>query len=208
MSRFSILLPHKKEANNDKALAIALSCIADNTRNQYELIIDSTTPADPYVVLNDMARRASGEYLFFSNSDLFMAKGWDIDLLEKASPDTIVNITLVEPGAIGVSDQNIWLSFGMTPDTFNRPAFEAWAEDQRILPPGDGFEYYSLINRQVFLDRGGFDLSRGPFPEPLDTYFRERWLNDGLKMCRAFSFGAHLQNWSNPEEQQKPVRYQ
>lgn len=209
MVALSILIPHKHTPENDKALAIALACLAANTRADFELMIDAETPADPYVVLNSMAARARGEYLFFSNSDIFVGPGWDEDLLRRAAQDTIVNATLVEPGAIGVFVDNMTRDFGMTPDTFRRAEFEEWAArlDLSDYPSGEGFVYYALINRTQFLGRGGFDTSRGSFPEPLDSYFWKDWKKSGLRIERAYSLVYHLQNYSNEAEQAKAVRH-
>lgn len=206
MPNLSILIPHKHDPVNDKALAIALSCIAANTRHDYELMIDTTTPGDPYVILNDMARRASSDWLFFGNSDLFPAPGWDVPLLAAAQRGTIVNATLVECGAIGVHNQNIHRNFGMTPDTFDRAGFEAWAATNPELPLGDGFVFYALLNRLDFLEEGGFDTANGAFPDPLDSMFWARWQASGKRIIRANALLYHLQNYSNPLEQEKAVR--
>lgn len=205
---FSILIPHKKDSENDKALAIALACIATNTRADYELLVDSETPADPYVVINRLAAKARGEYIFLSNSDIFVSPGWNVDLLNKAAPDTIVNATLVEPGAIGVFDGNFTRDFGMRPETFNRAAFEAWAaQPDGEYPSGNGFVFYALLHRDTFLARGGFDTTRGSFPEPLDSYYWRDWRKEGKQILRASSLVYHLQNFSNESEQQKEIRH-
>lgn len=207
MTAISLLIPHKRDPENDKALAIALAMYAANTTVDVELIVDTTTPADPYVLLNDMARRAKSEWLFFGNSDLFPAKGWDAELLALAEPQTIVNATLVEPGAIGVHIQNITRSFGMRPDTFDRAGFEAWAATSPELPAGDGYYFYALMHRQTFLDFGGWDTSLGAFPEPLDIAYFEKWAAAGRRFVRSKALFAHLQNFSNPAEQSKAVRH-
>jgi hypothetical protein len=207
MPVLSIIIPHKHEPRNDKALQIALSCIVANTRNDYELILDTTTPGDPYVLFNDMAKRATGEWVLFGNSDLFLAPNWDVELLKQADRDTMVSVTLVEPGAIGVHIENIHRNFGMTPETFQREAFEAFATSDPELPAGDGFYFYALRHRQTFLDRGGFDTSLGKFPIPVDIAYHERWLKDGKRIVRGRGMAYHLQNYSNPVEQEKAVRH-
>lgn len=208
MTDLSILIPHKHEPENDKALSIALSCLAMNTRSAYEILVDSTTPADPYIVLNEMARRARGDYLFFSNSDIFVAPDWDSPLLSKAAPDTMVTATLVEPGAIGVFPGNFQRNFGMTPDTFRRTDFEAWSmSPDGDFPDGQGFYYYALIHREMFLLQGGFDTSYGVFPAPLDIYFWNTWLAAGFQIVRGHGLVYHLQNYSNKSEQTKAVRH-
>ena len=208
MTQISVLIPHKRDPENDKALDIALSMYVRNTSVDIELCVDTTTPADPYVVLNSMAERARSEWLFFGNSDLFPSKGWDAALLALAEPHTIVNATLVEPGAIGVHEGNIHRNFGMTPERFDRAGFEAFAAANPELPANDGFTFYALLNRQAFLDFGGFDLSRGHFPTtPLDLIFWGQWREEGRTIVRANALFFHLQNWSNVLEQQKEVRH-
>lgn len=206
MPALSIIIPHKHQPANDKALSIALSCIVDNTRSDYELLIDTTTPGDPYVLMNDMAKRASGEWVVFGNSDLFVAPDWDTDLLQRADRDTMVSLTLVEPGAIGVHEENIHRDFGMTPQTFQREAFEAYAATSPELPAGNGFYFYALRHRLTFLERGGFDTSLGLFPTPVDIAYHEAWLRDGKQIVRGAGLAYHLQNYSNPVEQAKAVR--
>lgn len=207
MPKLSIVIPHKHEPENDKALAQALVCIVQNTRSDYELLVDTTTPADPYVVLNSLVARASGEYIFFSNSDIFVAPGWDTPMLAAAAPDTIVNATLVEPGAIGVHQGNIHRDFGMTPETFKRREFEAFCATNPQPPNNAGFYYYAVIHRQAFLDFGSFDTTRGEFPTPLDIFFWTDWEKAGKKIIRGLGLIYHLQRYSLKEEQDKPVRY-
>lgn len=209
MPAFSILIPHKWSLENNKALSIALQCIAENTKGDYELMIDATTPADPYVVLNDMAERAAGEYICFLNSDTFVAPYWDHDLMRLARHDTIVNLTLVEPGAIGVFEGNFTRQFGMRPETFDRAAFEAFAENpDGEYPSGSGFVFYGLLPRERFLARGGFDTSNGGYPLDLDRKFWLAWEADGLPIVRSKSLIYHLQRWSSEVEQKKNVRYE
>jgi hypothetical protein len=207
MPKLSVVIPHKKDPENDKALAQALACIAANTRADYELLVDTTTPADPYVVVNNLARRALGEYLFLSNSDIFVSPGWDVPMLAEADPNTLLNVTLVEPGAIGVHHGNIKADFGMTPETFRRWDFEAWCATRPELPENEGFYFYALIHRETFLQRGCFDTTRGSFPTPLDIMFWEDWKADGLKIKRGKGLVYHLQSYSLKSEQEKPVRH-
>lgn len=208
MADISILIPHKHEPENDKALKIALECIIDNTDHDYEVLIDTTTPGEPYTLINRMAMQASSEWLVFSNSDVFFAPHWDTPMLEAAQPDTIVTGVLVEAGAIGVAQQNIRLNFGMTPDRFFRKGFEAWCAEYRGPIDGDGWYFPCLINRNRFLEMGGFDTTKGAFPfVPLDIIFWEKWRAAGKQVQRVRSFAFHLQNYSNQNEQLKAVRH-
>ncbi len=207
MTSIAILIAHKHDPENDKALAIALDCIVRNTRNDYELLVDTDTPGCPYRLLNRMVDQTSAEYVVFSNSDIFFAPGWDVPMINAAAPDVIITGVVVEPGAIGVNVLNHEHNFGMTPDTFDRATFEQWVVDGSEIPDGDGWYFPSLHNRQEFLALGGFDLSRGTFPEPLDTYYWQRWREGGRRVQRVKSFSYHLQQYSFKEEQDKAVRH-
>lgn len=207
MSQISILLPHKHDPENDKALMIAIASIIANTRCDYELLVDTTTPAEVYTVVNQLAQSANSEWLFFTNSDIFVAPHWDEVLLHYARPDLMVKPTLVEPGAIGVHHANIWANFGMTPETFRQSEFEAFCATNPPIPSLEGFYYYALINREEFLKRGAFDLTRGAFPTPLDIFFDDAWKKEGNSILQVPAYVYHLQNYSNPAEQVKAVRH-
>lgn len=207
MSEISIIIPHKHTPANDKALYIAVASIIANTKCDYELLIDTTTPADVYKVVNKLAIFAHSEWLFFSNSDVFFAPRWDTVLLQHAKRGVMVKPTVIEPGAIGVFEQNIHANFGMTPETFRQADFEAFCATNPPVPGPDGFYYYGLISRQEFIEHGAFDTERGEFPTPLDIFFDDTWKADGMKILHAPAYIYHLQNWSNPIEQEKAVRY-
>lgn len=208
MAEISILIPHKHDRENDKALKIALECIIDNTDHDYEILIDATTPGEPYTLINRMAQQASAPWLVFSNSDVFFGPHWDTPMLQAADNDMIVTGILVEAGAIGVADQNIRANFGMTPDFFHRQAFEQFCAVANYPLIGDGWYFPCLINRARFLDMGGFDTTKGAFPfVPLDILFWEKWRAAGNRVRRVQSYAYHLQNYSNPAEQTKAVRH-
>jgi len=208
MADISILIAHKHEKANDQAFVVALKTIVENTVSDYELLVDTTTPANVYAIYNRLAAVATAEYIVFSNSDVFLAPGWDAPMLEAAAPDTIVTGVIVECGAIGVAIDNVHRNFGMRPDTFRRAEFEAWVQAGVHIPPTDGWYFPSLHPRQAFLDRGGFDLTKGVFPvDPLDIIYWDTWRKSGRKVRRVPSFCYHLQFYSNKAEQKKGIRY-
>lgn len=208
MPSLTVCIPHKHTRHNDAALLVALSCIVDNTRCDYELLIDTTTPTGVYGVYNRMARQAASEWVVFTNSDVFFAPGWDTPMLEAAGKYKIITGVLVECGAIGVSDRNIMANFGRTPQTFERSAFEEMAAgiifDKRT-PPGEGWFMPCLMHRDTFLAMGAFDTRQGDFPTPLDGLFWEKWKASGLTVQRVRSYAYHLQNFSD-EERTKEAR--
>ena len=203
----SILLPHLRTPENNKALAVALDCLATNTGIDYELIIEGVEERrDIYPVVNRMVKDARCEWIVKTNSDVFFAPGWLEPMWEAREQNTIVAGVLVEPGAIGVSVQNIHLDFGMRPETFRRADFERFARETRLFPDGRGWIWPSLHNRQTFLDICGYDSTHIQWPEPVDLDYWQRWEAAGKQFKRVRSYAYHLQNFSNDDEQKKPVR--
>lgn len=205
----SILLPHLRTPENNKALAVALDCLATNTGLDYELIIEGVEERrDIYAVLNKMAANARCDWIIPFNSDVFVAPGWLEPIWANREPDTITSPVMVECGAIGVNILNVHRNFGYTPETFRRVDFERWVSGGGEMPAGERAWFFpSLLNRETFLRQGGFDTSQGEFPYHLDMIFWNKWEADGLKFKRVRSFVYHLQQYSFEEEQQKPVRH-
>lgn len=199
----SFLLPHLRNADNDAALRICLDCIVANTSLNYELLLESVAERrDIYAVVNDMAKRANSDWLVFMNTDVFVSGGWIKPLWEARDHNTIVSPVMVECGAIPVSDRNLEMDFGRTPQAFRRTEFEEWVRqgagwrDEWI--PGERAWYFpSLINRNMFNWMGGFDTSQGAFPDPLDKWFWDKWQRDGKRIERVRSFVYHLQAFSD-----------
>lgn len=199
----SVLLPHLRNTSNDAAVRIAIDTLAAHTDLDYELMVEAVAERrDIYAVINRMARRALGEYIIPWNSDVFASPNWLAPLWTLRDPQAIVSPTMVECGAIPVNDRNLRMDFGRTPQTFRRAEFEAWVQagggwrdDWR---DGDAAWYFpSLINRRAFLDIGGFDTSKGGFPDPLDMDLWERWEKHGGTFQRVQSWVYHLQVWSD-----------
>jgi len=196
----SILIAHKHETTNDAALLVALQTIVENTGPDYELLIDTTTPAKVYATYNKLAAQATSPYLVFSNTDVFMAPGWAEALLEKAATMAIVTGVVVECGAIPVAAANVERNFGMTPQTFRRQEFEEWVEKEQPFPGGRGWYFPCLLHRDSFLYVGGFDTSQGDFPEKsLDVFFWREWIAHGLPIHHVRSYSYHLQCYSDIE---------
>lgn len=205
----SIIIPHLRNADNDKALRIALDCILDNTDLDYELMVEAVaTRRDIYPVLNNMAHRARAEWIVFSNSDVFFAPEWASEFYAARDENTIVTGVIVECGVIGVSHLNHHKNFGMTPDSFRRTEFETWvgSDEAHELYQGQaqhyprGWYFPCIINKRAFNHAGGFDTSRGVFPkDPVDMYFWDCWAETGKGFKRANSFCYHLQNLTSED---------
>ena len=198
MPKLSIIIPHKSTPSNDLALRINIAALLANTCNSYELIIDTECPKDPYKIWNEASRQARGDILIFTNSDVIMAPDWDCEMVNCAIDNRIVTGYLVEPGNIGVASQNIALSFGKTPETFDQAAFEKWAANQQheAYKIERGWYMPCAMNRDWFLSTGRFDTTLA-FPNPNDIIFWEHCIAQyGTVLIRAKSYAYHFQNLS------------
>lgn len=134
----SIIIPHLRERENDRALRVALDCIIDNTDIDYELIVEAVAERrDIYPVINNMASRARGEWLVFANSDTFLAPGWASAFYNARDTRKIIGGVIVECGAIPVNDRNYERNFGRTPETFDRAGFETFVASGDVWRDGE-----------------------------------------------------------------------
>lgn len=197
----SIIIPHLRNVDNDKALKVALDCILDNTDLDYELIVEAVaTRRDIYPVLNNMAHRARAEWLVFANSDTFMAPGWASTMYEARDVNKIIGGVIVECGAIPVNDRNYERNLGRTPETFDRAGFESLVANADVWRDGEIWYFPCLLNKRAFNHAGGFDTSLGKFPDdPIDLYFWDKWKASGRTVERVKSYSYHLQNYSSDD---------
>jgi len=195
MPDITIIIPHKSTVSNDKAMMLNISMLLKNTRNSLEIIIDTEVPKDPYKIWNEAAKIARSDILVFSNSDVLMAKDWDTWFFEHMQDNAILVGYLVEPGNIGVASENIHRDFGRTPDTFDRDAFEGFAECSKvpIIKEERGWYMPCAVWKEWFLSTGGFDTTLG-FPNPNDILFWNKCVKEyGTKLFRVRSFAYHFQ---------------
>lgn len=197
----SILIPHLRNADNDKALKVAIDCILDNTDLDYELIVEAVaTRRDIYPVLNNMAHRARAEWIVFANSDTFLAPCWASAMYAARDVNKIIGGVIVECGAIPVNDRNYERNFGRTPDTFDRAGFEALVANGDVWRDGEIWYFPCLLNKRAFNHAGGFDTSLGGWPDdPIDLYFWEAWKQSGKAVERVKSYSYHLQCYSSDD---------
>lgn len=200
----SILLPHLRNPSNDEALRVCLDCLIANTTLDYHLDMEAVEQRrDIYAVINRMARRAPTDWIIPLNTDVFVSPNWIDSLWDARQSNTIVSPVMVECGAIPVNDLNLERNFGRTPSAFDRAGFEAWVAEgggwRDDWRDGDQAWFFpSLIEREAFLALGGFDLTKGVFPAPLDIDFWNRWEAGGGRFKRVHSFVYHLQVFSDP----------
>lgn len=207
---FTVILPHKRNAGNNRALAIALSCLQDNTTHDFKLIMDAATDEPLYERINRMVAQADTDICVYWASDCFAAKAWDVPMLELYAPNRFVTNIIVEPGAIAMHHMNVQRDFGRKPETFRRAEFEAWSQGEglELDVKGRGWQCCYLFNRQAWLDAGGLetDLYSPDGFTFADRNLWDRWEAAGNEIVRARSFVFHLQRWSDEYEQTKVGR--
>lgn len=196
---FSVLVPHYAVDFGRRTLRTCLDCLMDNTVNHYELMVyGNSEGGDLYQIYNDMARRASAEWLMLLMYDEYLQPGWDKPAMEQRSRDTLWAFGVVEAGYEPVHHLNIQADLGGSPETFQRQRFEQWASSYPAPPPGFLWIFPWLIHREAFLDLGGFDAYSRESGEwnMTDMFFYRKWEAAGNKVGRLPSWCYHLQRWS------------
>lgn len=207
-ARFTLILPHKRNPGNDRALGVCIDCLMANTISEFILLMDAAYDEPLYPRVNAMIEQATTESCVYWSSDMFAAPGWDVPMLALAAPDAFVTSILVEPGAIGVWPESYERDFGRKPETFQRKAFETYCEVAE-MPGGLGWYAPVLYPRSGFLAMGGLATSlntdhHGFTAADIDLF--ERWKAAGNRIVRAHSFAYHLQRYSEPSEQMDAKR--
>lgn len=204
---FTIVLPHKRNKGNDQALAVCLSCLFDNTVNDFKLIVDAAVNEPLYPRVNRMVEQVDTPYFVYWASDFFAAPGWDVPMMNAANETTIITNIVVEPGAIYPHAQNLLNDFGRKPDTFRRAEFEAWSLSPHApMLAGAGWFAPYLMHTQSFRDMGGIEDGLSPDDQGFsagDEFFFQRWQANGRHVHRVKSYVYHLQRWSEISEQEK-----
>lgn len=207
---FTVILPHKRNPGNDRALQVCLDCLFTNTVSDFKLIIDAAEDQPLYPRINAMIEQATTDCVVYMASDVFQSKAWDVPMVEAWDRDTIVNGVVVEPGAIGLHHWNLHADFGRTPEQFTgkRANFESWVTEAHF-PAGEGWFCPYMISRSNFLERGGFTtgymVDAQGFSNADEKFFAE-WKADGKRVIRTRSYAYHLQRWSDVDEQQHEKR--
>lgn len=209
MAAFTIVLPHKRNPGNDRALQIALDCLFTNTREDFHLLIDAAENEPLYPRITRLIDMARTEVIVYTCSDIFHAPGWDIPMLNIVNLNTFVTGVLVEPGVMAPHEDNVHRDFGRSPDTFRRVEFEEWAATTDQVPSGIGFPAPFMFSRSRFFKLGGFQEGLQPDHQGFtgaDELLFERNAARGGQNVRAKAYFYHLQRWSEISEQTKVGR--
>lgn len=195
---FSILIPHYAVDYGRRTLRTCLDCLMDNTASHYELLVyGNSEGGDLYQIFNDLAARASAEWIVPLMYDEFVQPEWDRVALENKHPAILWSFNIVEPGYEPVNHLNRQMDFGSTPETFERHAFETWTLN---APTTHEFLWIFpwFLSREAFLDQGGFPKRDLKEPEwgLSDMRFCEQWVANGGQIGRLPAWCYHLGRWS------------
>lgn len=198
MPTFSIQLPSMNLPTSARTRKVWFQCLADNTTLDYEVLLSVHSARDAYACHNDLARQASGEYLIFAEDDKYFAPGWDVAFREMAAPSVLVIGSLVESGITPVHAANLTVNFGVTPETYDRAAFEQYVYN-RAIAHADFWSFPWCIHRETFLAMGGFNtaLLGTHAGTMLDNQFWQAWRASGRQQVRAAAFCYHLMQWTS-----------
>jgi hypothetical protein len=110
-----------------------------------------------YRAYNIGVQSAQGENVFLINSDMAFDQNCLPELVRHLKPRTFLVSRLVELGVLRTGEHGIERDFGSDPKSFRRKNFESYAAKISVptVHPG-GLFMPLLMNRQEFLDLGGF----------------------------------------------------
>lgn len=205
MSQYTVIFPHLSSEINDECLELNLKMLKDNAAYDSDLTIITDTPEkriDPYQAWNDAIPQAGTDYVLLTNTDMLMAPGFDRDLLKYRTPNAILTGRVVEPGVIGVAEENIRQDFGRCPRCFDRKKFERYAHGvQRLVPAsqsGRGWVMPCLIHKDLFVRAGKFPTDQPFMHAPMDLKFYDRLNEMGVELIQVGSLICyHFQNLSH-----------
>ena len=151
----SIIIP---TLGNLEYLKLAIRSIHQNTKTDYEILVHANQASREMIEYlksgnavdffthsssnlgiaaptNKLAALAQGEYVMYSNDDIYVAPGWDTALLNKVNDDIpyqYLNGPLFEPLYENVC-MNSPISFGTSPEDFEERRFlDTWMDVRKI----------------------------------------------------------------------------
>ena len=197
----SIIFPHLISEENNALLDKCLKQIEKNTHYRYEVLYLASTPREDLVYkgFNFLVSQAKYELVCLMNTDIFLAKDWDVAIVKghNAYPDVQWwSLKVVESGNIPSAASMISHDFGKTADEFNEAAFDEFVKSIPNTQYENGFVWFcpSVLLRDSLLEIGGFPTEK-PFPHPSDIDLKNKAEAAGWKFIIAnHSWAYHFQN--------------
>lgn len=152
--KISYCLPTK---NNLRYLKGSIQSIKDNSQLPYEIVVyidadnDGTeewlkqnAPEVKYTKNNSneykgiaygynrCIEQSTGDVICVFHADMYMAKGFDVNLVKHLKPKTVVAATRIEPPLHPEGKEKIVKAFGMYPEDFDKKAFDEYVEETKV----------------------------------------------------------------------------
>lgn len=152
--KISYCIPTK---NNLRYLKGSIQSIRDNSQLLYEIVVfidadnDGTeewlkknAPEVRYTKntsteckgiaygYNRCIEQSTGDLICVFHADMYMGKGFDINLVKHIKPNVVVAATRIEPPLHPAGKEKIIMPFGMYPEDFDKKAFDEFVESEKI----------------------------------------------------------------------------
>ena len=151
------------------------------------LINPETEPQGIAAGYNRCIEASSNEIVCMFHADMFMGKGFDVNLVKHLKPKTVIAGTRIEPPLHPEGKEKIVKDFGMYPEDFKEKEFNEFVET--IKKEQDGEVTYGIFApwacyKNEILEMGMHDESFHSYHEDSDIF--NRFILNGMKLiqCR------------------------
>ena len=107
--------------------------------------------------INEMFLQASNPIVSYLQSDMVVCKDYDLEVLKRVEPNTILCSTRIEPPLHGNSGEKVTHDFGLDPTKFNLAAFTDYAESIKKEAYTEYFFAPFTLYKEVWNSIGGHD---------------------------------------------------
>jgi len=128
----------KKNSSVDHDIIVYLDSDNDGTENWLiengitYLKNEDSKPKGISYAYNKCIEAAKTELVCTFHADMFMGKGFDVNLIKHIKPKVVVSGTRIEPPLHPVAKEKIIMDFGMYPEDFKEKEFDSYVENQKI----------------------------------------------------------------------------
>lgn len=154
MNKISYCLPTK---NNLRYLKGSIQSIVENSQLPYEIVVyidsdnDGTeawlkqnAPEVKYTKntsseykgiaygYNRCIEQSTGDVICVFHADMYMGKGFDINLVKHLKLKNVVSATRIEPPLHPAGKEKIVMAFGMYPEDFDKKSFDAYVDETKL----------------------------------------------------------------------------
>lgn len=153
MNNISFCIPSK---NNLRYLKNSIRSIKQNSTQEHDVIVyldsdndgtenwliengvtyiknESRIPKGIAYSYNRCIEAAKTDIVCTFHADMFMAKGFDTNIIKHLKRDTVVCATRIEPPLHPVGKEKIIMDFGMYPEDFAEDLFNSFVEERKII---------------------------------------------------------------------------